>query len=107
MMLKSGTRKYHGTLYEFNRNTAYNANDYFLNNAGKKRSVFQLNEPGGNIGGPVILPFTKFNKNRDKLFVFFAEDIKIMMGRYRSPKVFYIMGATSRRHGEAILEKLA
>ena len=36
-----------------------------------------------------------------------AEDIKIMMGRYRSPKVFYIMGATSRRHGEAILEKLA
>ncbi len=33
MMIKSGQRKYHGTLYEFNRNTAYNANDYFLKQA--------------------------------------------------------------------------
>jgi hypothetical protein len=28
--------------------------------------------PGGNIGGPVLIPGTNFNKNRDKLFFFFA-----------------------------------
>lgn len=56
MQLKSGTRRYHGELYEFNRNTAYNANDYFLKRSGKSRPVFQLNEPGGNIGGPLKIP---------------------------------------------------
>ena len=30
MVIKSGQRQFHGSLYEFNRNTAYNANDYFL-----------------------------------------------------------------------------
>ncbi len=56
MVLKSGTSRYHGELYEFNRNTAYNANDYFLKQGGKPRSTFQLNVPGGNIGGPLWIP---------------------------------------------------
>ena len=52
MVLKSGQRQFHGSLYEFNRNTAYNANDYFLKRSGKSRPVFQLNTPGGNIAAP-------------------------------------------------------
>jgi hypothetical protein len=73
MMIKSGTRKYHGTLYEFNRNTAYNANDYFLNAAGKKRPIFQLNEPGGNIGGPLWIPHV-YNNNKNRTFFFWNEE---------------------------------
>src|SRR6185503_6607909 len=53
MVLKSGTSNYHGGLYEFNRNTAYNANDYFTKRAGHERPEFKLNEFGGNIGGPL------------------------------------------------------
>src|SRR3954447_16239271 len=44
MVLKSGSSQYHGEVYEFNRNTAYNANDFFLNGYGgsvKPRSKFQ------------------------------------------------------------------
>ena len=73
MVLKSGTRKYHGTLYEFNRNTDYNANDYFLNSAGKARPVFQLNEPGGNIGGPLWIPHV-YNNSRNRTFFFWNEE---------------------------------
>ncbi|HZL53207.1 MAG TPA: TonB-dependent receptor [Terracidiphilus sp.] len=73
MMLKSGSRKYHGTLYEFNRNTDYNANDYFLKAAGKPRSVFQLNEPGGNIGGPLWIPRV-YNDSRNRTFFFWNEE---------------------------------
>jgi Carboxypeptidase regulatory-like domain len=62
MVLKSGTQHFHGEVYYFNRNTAYNANDYFLNASGKPRSKFQLNLPGGNIGGPIW-------KNRTFFFV--------------------------------------
>ncbi len=53
MVIKSGTRQYHGSLWEFNRNEDYQANNYFLNLAGKPRPEFRLNIPGGNFGGPI------------------------------------------------------
>ncbi len=65
MVLKSGTQHFHGEVYYFNRNTAYNANDYFLNASGKPRSKFQLNLPGYNIGGPVYKNKTFFFWNQE------------------------------------------
>ena len=53
MVLRSGTKKFHGALWEFNRNEVYQANNYFLNQAGKPRPKFRLNIPGGNFGGHV------------------------------------------------------
>jgi hypothetical protein len=73
MVLKSGTHDFHGELYEFNRNTDYDANDYFTKAAGQPRSSFQLNEPGGNIGGPVWIPHV-YNANRNRTFFFVNEE---------------------------------
>ncbi len=73
MMIKSGQRQYHGTLYEFNRNTDYNANDYFLKQGGKPRNVFQLNMPGGNIGGPLYIPHV-YNEAKNRTFFFWNEE---------------------------------
>ncbi len=73
MVIKSGERHYHGELYEFNRNTDYNANDYFTKAGGKPRSKFQLNEPGGNIGGPLWIPHV-YNANRNRTFFFWNEE---------------------------------
>jgi hypothetical protein len=53
MVIKSGTKQFHGALWEFNRNEVYAANNYFLNRAGKARPEFRLNIPGGNFGGPL------------------------------------------------------
>ncbi|OLE11717.1 MAG: collagen-binding protein [Acidobacteria bacterium 13_1_20CM_4_56_7] len=53
MVIKSGTRDFHGALWEFNRNEDYQANNYFLNSARKARPKFRLNVPGGNFGGPL------------------------------------------------------
>lgn len=73
MVLKSGTRKFHGELYEFNRNEAYDANNYFTNLAKQKRPEFRLNEPGGNIGGPLFIPHV-YNTNRTRTFFFVNEE---------------------------------
>ncbi len=78
MVLKSGTRKYHGELYEFNRNTDYNANDYFLKRGGKARPIFQLNVPGGNIGGPLWIPHV-YNDARNRTFFFWNEEWRKMI----------------------------
>jgi len=53
-ILKSGTRQYHGDVYEFFRNDALNANDFFLNGQGQKRPVLKQNIFGGSLGGPVV-----------------------------------------------------
>jgi hypothetical protein len=61
VVTKSGTNEFHGALFEFFRNTALNANDYFQNaNNGPKLPLNQ-NEFGGTIGGPI---------KKDKLFFF-------------------------------------
>jgi hypothetical protein len=46
---KSGTNTFHGTLFEFFRNTGLDAKSYFANSAEK----FNLNQFGGSIGGPI------------------------------------------------------
>lgn len=51
---KSGTNNFHGNLYEFFRNEKLNANDFFLNSAGRPRPIFRRNQFGGTIGGPIV-----------------------------------------------------
>jgi Carboxypeptidase regulatory-like domain len=69
MVLKSGTHDFHGEVYEFNRNTAYDASDYFS----KSVPEFKLNEPGGNIGGPLWIPHV-YNADRNRTFFFWNEE---------------------------------
>src|SRR5436305_9798371 len=67
---KSGSNQFHGSVYDYIRNYRFQANDRSnsINNIVRPKSKY--NVPGGNIGGPVLLPGTKINKNRDKLFFF-------------------------------------
>src|SRR5258708_11890193 len=46
--LKSGTSSFHGDLWEYFRNTALDANDYFLGKVVVKQNIF-----GGDVGGPI------------------------------------------------------
>ncbi len=50
---KSGTNEFHGTIYEYFRNEALNANNPFLKAAGVKRPVLKRNIFGGTLGGPI------------------------------------------------------
>ena len=70
---KSGTSQFHGGGYFYARNSAsstritptYNAN-------GTEKPSTYYYYPGGDIGGPVIIPKVNFNKNHDKLFFYAA-----------------------------------
>jgi carboxypeptidase family protein len=52
-ILKSGTREFHGDVYEFFRNSVLNANEFFLNRQGEARPDIKQNIFGGSLGGPV------------------------------------------------------
>ncbi|HEX5708793.1 MAG TPA: carboxypeptidase-like regulatory domain-containing protein, partial [Pyrinomonadaceae bacterium] len=51
---RSGGSEFHGNLYEFFRNSRLNANDFFLNAAGRPRPVLNRNQFGGTLGGPIV-----------------------------------------------------
>jgi hypothetical protein len=67
---KSGTQTFHGELYLYTRNGVLNANDAYLNSQKVPRPDESYYYPGFTLGGPVLIPGTGFNKNRDKLFFF-------------------------------------
>ena len=58
---KGGTNQFHGDAYEFLRNSALDANDYFTKSAGKATPPFRRNQFGVSAGGPII---------KDKTFIF-------------------------------------
>jgi hypothetical protein len=67
---KSGGKDFHGEAYFSARNYDLNANSWVNNYTGTARPENKFYYPGGNLGGPVLIPGTRFNKNRDKLFFF-------------------------------------
>jgi hypothetical protein len=50
---RSGTNDFHGGIFEYFRNTAMDANDWFANNAGLPRAAEHHNDFGGFLGGPI------------------------------------------------------
>jgi len=52
-VLRGGSRELHGDVYEFFRNDALNANEYFHNATGQPRPPVKQNIFGGSLGGPV------------------------------------------------------
>jgi Carboxypeptidase regulatory-like domain len=61
VITRTGGNAFHGTAFEFLRNEAINANDFFLNQAGQPRPVLKQNQFGIALGGPI---------KKDKLLFF-------------------------------------
>lgn len=69
LVLKSGTKQFHGAAWEFNRNDAFDAR-YYTNRAPAKPAELRINQFGFNIGGPVT--FGKlYNPDKNKTFFFY------------------------------------
>jgi len=73
LVTKSGTQQFHGTLYYYVRNEAFNANGWFNNYLGQQRPQYRYNDVGGNIGGPIYWP-GHFNTKKNKLFFFYSQE---------------------------------
>ena len=65
LITKGGTNQFHGTLFEFLRNDALNAKDFFLKRAGQPKSKLRYNNFGGNFSGPII---------KERIFFFWSEE---------------------------------
>ncbi|MBS1831023.1 MAG: TonB-dependent receptor [Acidobacteria bacterium] len=71
---RSGGKDFHAGARYFRRHDSMNANGYFGNALGLPRRLYRYNYYGYDVGGPVIIPGTGFNKNRDRLFFFWNQE---------------------------------
>ena len=76
MVTKSGTRDFHGSAYEYLRNSAMNANTWVRNQSASTKfaSPYRYNNFGFTFGGPVWIPKMGMDRFRNKFFFFVNED---------------------------------
>jgi hypothetical protein len=79
IVTKSGTNSFHGSVYDYIRNSALAANTYENNSQGLPRAVFNRNQFGGTFGGPIL---------RQNLF-FFAS-VEPILVRSSTSNLFYV-----------------
>jgi len=63
VVLKNGTNRFHGTAFDFFRNSVFDANYFQLNQQGQPKGFHNQHQFGGTIGGPI---------KKDKTFFFFS-----------------------------------
>ncbi|HLH04878.1 MAG TPA: carboxypeptidase regulatory-like domain-containing protein [Bryobacteraceae bacterium] len=88
---KSGTKEFHGDLFEFVRNDDFNARNFFSPNV----PSYKKNDYGYTIGGPVWIP-KLYNRTKDKTFFFWSEEWR----KERLPSTFNTqVPSTGERQG--------
>ena len=70
LILKSGTNKLHGSVYDFLRNSDLDANDWFNKLNNKPLPSFKRNQFGASITGPLVIPH--LYNGKDKTFFLFS-----------------------------------
>ncbi len=110
LVTKSGTNQFHGSAYEYNRNSFVSANDYFVKAAqltsGTQNKPPQLNRNifGASLGGPIrkdrFYFFLNFEGYRDAEAV--SEVRTIPTAAYRDGVMQYLCGDTSLCPGNTV-----
>ncbi len=70
LLTRSGTNQFHGTAYDYLRNSFFDANDWFNDHYGELPAALRQNDFGATLGGPVIAPH--LYSGRDRTFFFLS-----------------------------------
>ncbi|HXY38519.1 MAG TPA: carboxypeptidase regulatory-like domain-containing protein [Vicinamibacteria bacterium] len=95
---KGGSSEFHGTLYDYLRDYHVQANDASNVIAGVQKPQSEFQYPGGNLSGPILIPGTGFNKNRDKAFFFLG--IEIQRQKTDPGSSFAVTPTAGQRNGD-------
>lgn len=79
---RSGTNDFHGSVYDYFRNTVLDANFWFSNSIGFPRAPEHQNDFGGTFGGPVVVPHLYHGKDKTFFFVSYEGLRLVQPGNY-------------------------
>ncbi|HWW86003.1 MAG TPA: hypothetical protein VNZ26_20545 [Vicinamibacterales bacterium] len=81
IVTRSGTNQFHGSLFDYVRNDAFDANDWFANLAGQPKPLERQNDFGGVVGGPLLIPDLYSGRNRS-FFFFSYEGLRLRLPQF-------------------------
>src|SRR2546421_10064802 len=99
---KSGANQFHGTPYDYLRNTYFDANDWFNNYFGVKEAPLRQNDFGGTLGGPLRIPH--LYNGKDKTF-FFVSYEGLRLQEPQAASINYVPDATTIANAPAVLQQ--
>jgi hypothetical protein len=95
IVTKSGTNNFHGNLFEYLRNDAFDSRDYFARKDDLPKPAEKQNDFGGTLGGPII---------KNKLFFFFSyEGLRLRVPFTRTE---YVPSTYARQNAIAAVQPL-
>jgi hypothetical protein len=100
---RSGTNGWHGSAYDYFRNEALDANNWFTNELGQPREKERQNDFGGTLGGPVVIP--GLYNGKDKTFFFFSYE-GLRLWTPQGVLTTYVPDATLRTNAPAALQSI-
>ncbi|HEX7330624.1 MAG TPA: TonB-dependent receptor [Pyrinomonadaceae bacterium] len=94
LITRGGTSDFHGSAFEYFRNEAFEANDWFNNSRNLAKPATRQNDFGFVLGGPIVLPrFGEggsqpwFNGKNSTFFFFSYEGLRLRLPQIRSIEV--------------------
>jgi hypothetical protein len=97
IVTRSGTNQFHGTVFDYFRNDALDANDWFAHNEGLPKPEERQNDFGGTFSGPIL---------KDRTFFFFSyEGLRLRLPQVAIdtvPDASFTPGGTTNARGNAI-----
>jgi hypothetical protein len=102
-LTRSGSNVFHGSAFDYLRNTVFDANDWFSDHYGDPIAALRQNDFGGTIGGPILLPH--LYNGKDKAF-FFASYEGLRLTQPQGASIQYVPDATLRQEAPAALQPI-
>lgn len=85
MATRSGTTVFHGTAFDYLRNDVFDANNWFNNHSGIRKTALRQNDFGATLGGPLAIP--RLFPGHDGTFFFFSyEGLRLVQPTAASPQ---------------------
>ncbi len=103
IVTRSGTNTLHGTAYDYLRNSALDATNYFANANGLKKPAERQNDFGSTLGGPVVFPKLYNGRNRTFFFISY-EGLRVRQPTVTSP--LQVPSLTARQNATGVLRDI-
>jgi hypothetical protein len=103
LLTRSGTNDFHGSAFDYLRNEAFDANNWFNNYFGQAKQVLRQNDFGGTFGGPVRIPALYDGKDKTFFFVSY-EGLRLTLPQ--AAAIQYVPDTYMREQAPSVLQPI-
>jgi hypothetical protein len=102
-LTRSGTNAFHGVAFDYLRNNAFDANDWFNDRYDRAQPALRQNDFGGTLGGPVTIPSVYRGMKRTFFFVSYEG---LRLTQPQSATIQYVPDASLRAGASTVLQPI-